>query len=77
MWRRPLANAPPVILGSVLFIASAATEISQYFWPHGLFPGTFDPKDIAAFGVGIGICCFADLRWPIPPRGSPSAKEPE
>jgi hypothetical protein len=62
-----IADAAPLVFASVLFGASAATEVSQYYWPHGVFPGVFDPLDVAAYGVGIGVCCLADLRWPMPP----------
>ena len=67
-WRGILTNRPPYLVAGALFVASTATEVSQYFWPHGLFHGTFDPLDIAAYGVGLAICCIADLRWPIPSR---------
>ncbi len=43
----------PGLLAVVIFAANAATEVSQYFWPKGLFPGTFDPLDFVAFGAGI------------------------
>lgn len=45
---------------TVFFLASAATEISQIFWPQGLFAGRFDPWDIVAFGVGLLMCYFLD-----------------
>jgi hypothetical protein len=64
---RLLASAPPAVIAAVVFIASTATEVSQYFWPRGLFSGTFDPLDIFAYGAGVGLCLLADLRWPIPP----------
>lgn len=67
-WRRALAAAHPLILASTLFVASAATEVSQYFWPHGAFRGVFDPLDIAAYATGLAIASLADLRWPIPAR---------
>jgi hypothetical protein len=50
----------PERTGTVLFIASAATEWSQRYWPHGVFSGRYDPLDIAAFGVGIGLCYVCD-----------------
>jgi len=52
----------PQIAAGVFFLASAATEISQYFWPKGIFPGTFDPFDILAYASGIGICYLMDRR---------------
>lgn len=36
------------------------TELSQYFWPHGIFAGTFDPFDILAYAVGVGVCFLFD-----------------
>ncbi len=72
VWRRTLATAHPLVLAAVVFAASAATEVSQHFWPHGLFSGTFDPLDIVAYGVGLGLTSLSDMRWPIPLRsGSP------
>jgi hypothetical protein len=42
---------------AIIFLGgSIATEISQKYYPHGLFPGTFDPWDIAAYATGVGIC---------------------
>lgn len=65
-WRRALGNLHPLALAGVFFLASAATEVSQWFWPHGLFPGTFDPADIAVYAAGLAVCCVADRLWPIP-----------
>jgi len=44
------------------FLASAATEVSQIFWPRGMFSGRFDPWDIAAYGVGLLGCYLLDVR---------------
>ena len=46
----------PEITESAFFFASAPTEISQKYYPHGIFPGSFDPWDIVSYAVGIGIC---------------------
>jgi hypothetical protein len=46
----------PEIAAGALFLASAATEISQKYYPHGFFPGTYDPWDIGAYALGIGAC---------------------
>jgi hypothetical protein len=51
---RVLGRTPELAAG-VFFAASTLTEISQYFWPKGLFPGIFDPYDILAYGAGIVI----------------------
>jgi hypothetical protein len=48
----------------VLFLASAATELGQYFWPKGIFRGHFDPLDLAAFAAGIAACYVADKLSP-------------
>jgi hypothetical protein len=46
----------------VLFLASTLTEISQFYWPRGLFPGRFDAMDIVAYAVGLAICYAMDKR---------------
>lgn len=50
---RRLLGATPERAAIVLFVGSTATEISQIFWPSGLFSGRFDPLDIGAFALGI------------------------
>jgi hypothetical protein len=57
--RRLLGGAPERVAGE-LFLASAATEVSQRYWPHGLFPGRFDPMDIVAYGIGLALCYVGD-----------------
>ncbi len=57
---RRTVGATPVITAASIFLASTATEVSQYFWPHGIFPGTFDPFDILAYAVGTGVCFAFD-----------------
>lgn len=37
----------------LLFLGSTATEVSQLYWPRGLFSGRFDPWDIVAYGAGL------------------------
>jgi hypothetical protein len=56
----------PVRLGLAIYAGSTITEISQYFWPHGLFPGTFDWYDLFCYVLGMGIVVTADLLHPIP-----------
>jgi hypothetical protein len=56
----------PERAATVLFLASAATELSQRNWPHGISPGQYDPFDIAAFGVGIALCYVGDKDLPTP-----------
>ncbi|HEX9564697.1 MAG TPA: hypothetical protein VF981_12025 [Gemmatimonadaceae bacterium] len=52
--------ATPERAALVLFGGSAATELSQFRWPHGAFSGTYDPYDIVAYAIGIGICYVAE-----------------
>lgn len=44
------------------FLASAATEVSQVFWPRGFFAGQYDPWDIVWYAVGLSMCYVADKR---------------
>ncbi len=39
-----------------IFLVGAATEISQLYWPRGLFKGTYDTWDIVAYALGLAIC---------------------
>ena len=55
-------GATPGRAGAALFLASAATEVCQYFWPTGIFRGRFDPWDLVAFGAGLAGCYLCD-RW--------------
>jgi hypothetical protein len=50
-----------------LFAASAVTEVSQRFWPHGVFPGRFDPLDLVAYAAGLLVCYAAERRFPLAP----------
>jgi hypothetical protein len=59
---RPLLGrvigASPERAALLLWSASTATEVSQRFWPHGLFSGRFDSLDIVAYAAGI-LPCYA------------------
>lgn len=46
----------------VLFLASTLTEVSQFYWPRGLFPGRFDALDVLAYAVGLAIGYVMDKR---------------
>ena len=59
---RKTVGATPETAASILFFASAATEFSQIYWPKGMFAGRFDPVDLAAYAVGLGICYICDRR---------------
>ena len=52
----------PARAAIALFLASAFTELTQIWWPHGVFSGTFDPLDIVAYGSGLLACFFFDVR---------------
>jgi hypothetical protein len=59
--RRPNAlgryfAATPERAALVLFGGSTLTELSQVWWPHGFFAGTYDPYDIVAYATGVGAC---------------------
>ena len=57
-----LIGRTPETAFALIALACIATEISQYFWPHGVFSGTFDPLDIAAYVVGTGTPYVAE-KW--------------
>ncbi len=48
-------GATPERAALVIFGGSALTELSQIWWPHGFFRGAFDPYDILAYAVGVGV----------------------
>jgi hypothetical protein len=50
----------PEIAAASLFIGSTITELSQRFWPAGIFAGRFDILDVAAYGAGVGGCYVAE-----------------
>lgn len=58
----------PLIAASGLFAASALTEVSQHYWPHGIFPGRFDPLDLLTYAIAAAACYAAERRWPLFPR---------
>ncbi|MEO7996579.1 MAG: hypothetical protein ABI852_03995 [Gemmatimonadaceae bacterium] len=66
-----LGRSPEFAAGS-LFIASALSEVSQYYWPTGLFRGRFDPLDILAYAVGLVAVYVADKRSGTPPAVPPT-----
>ena len=74
-WLTRLLGGSPGLAASTLFLASTATEVSQYVWPQGIFSGTFDLVDIAAYATGIGICYLIDKRK-IEPSGQRSGGPP-
>jgi hypothetical protein len=54
----------PELAALSLFAASALTEMSQLFSPHGVFPGRFDVLDLVAYAVALAVCYGVDKRWP-------------
>lgn len=55
-----LFGATPERAAAVIWLGSVLTELSQRYWPHGLFPGRFDPLDIGAYSVGVATCYAID-----------------
>ncbi len=62
MYMQRIFGSTPELAALVIFFGSSATEICQKFWPQGLFPGTYDPLDIAAYGAAVGFCYACD-KW--------------
>lgn len=58
-WLRARAYGPE-LLAVAIVVGASATEVSQYYWPKGMFRGTFDPLDIAAFASGVTVCWLID-----------------
>lgn len=52
----------PEIAALSLFVASSLTEISQRYWPQGIFRGHFDVLDIVAYAAGLTVC-YAAEKW--------------
>ena len=59
---RSTVGRTPERAALILFVASTLTEVSQIYWPHGLFAGRFDPYDILAYAFGVGVCYSAE-KW--------------
>jgi hypothetical protein len=66
--QRTIGRSPAIAAWS-LFVASTLTEVSQRYWPHGLFAGRFDVLDVAAFGGGLAACYAAEKLRPVPSTG--------
>ena len=66
---RQLVGATPERAATMLFVGSSVTELTQIYWPSGLFAGRFDPLDIAAFALGILPLYLLDRFVGIAPRG--------
>jgi hypothetical protein len=59
VYHRTLGRTPELAAAS-LFVASTLTELSQVYWPRGMFAGRFDPLDILAYGCGLAVCYVVD-----------------
>jgi len=57
--QRTLGRTPEIAAVS-LFVASTGTEISQRYWPNGIFRGRFDILDVAAYAAGLAACYAAE-----------------
>jgi hypothetical protein len=55
----------------LLFLGSSGTEVSQAFWPRGIFAGRYDPWDICVYGVGLLICYGFDKRQKLRAHAGP------
>ena len=55
-----MVGRTPEVAALSLFAASAVTEVSQVYWPHGIFAGRFDPLDMLAFAGGLTVCYGLD-----------------
>lgn len=67
-----ILGATPERAATILFVGSSATEITQIYWPSGLFAGRFDPFDIAAFAIGILPLYLVDKKLQTASRGTES-----
>jgi len=45
-----------------IFMVGLLTELKTFYWPHGLWAGTFDMLDILAYAVGLTAFYFFD-KW--------------
>ena len=64
--RRPLIartlGRTPELAALSLLAACTLTEVSQFYWPHGIFSGRFDVLDLLSYAVGLAACYVADKR---------------
>jgi hypothetical protein len=55
-----------------IFLVGLISEVSQIYWPRGLFRGTYDPWDIGSYAIGLLICYVSEqvqMRKGRPPVG--------
>jgi hypothetical protein len=65
-------GATPERAAIILCVGSAATEITQIYWPSGLFAGRFDPLDIVAFAIGLFPLYLVDKKLQASSRATES-----
>jgi hypothetical protein len=63
--RLPRAGRSAEATAAMIFSGAALTESSQYFWPLGVWAGTFDPLDIAAYAASVAACYLSEQKWPL------------
>lgn len=72
-WNR-LIGCSPERAAFVAYLISALSELGQYFksWTH--LPGVFDPSDLVAYAVGIGVVYAIDKLLHRQPPDQPDVK---
>jgi hypothetical protein len=58
-----LVGSRPETAAIVIFLGGLVTEVSQRYWPSGIFGGRFDPYDIVAYATGISVCYVFDKHY--------------
>jgi hypothetical protein len=61
-WLRRTLGYSPETAAAGLFLGATLTEFSQLIWPHGLFNGVFDPRDLAAYAAGLLLCYLVERK---------------
>lgn len=72
-----LRRLSPGVLAMLIFLCCLITEVCQFFWPRGLFPGVFDWFDVLAYSAATASFWALDHKWPIDrqaPTGPDEAK---
>jgi hypothetical protein len=60
--QRRWVGRSPETTGSLVLGGAVLTELSQFFWPNGVLRGTFDPWDLLAYAIGVGVCYAVEKR---------------
>lgn len=56
---RWFGSSPELAAGSI-FAVGLLSELGQFYWPKGIFRGTFDALDIVAYAVSLFVCYAAE-----------------